>query len=218
MSLSSIKNSIVKCIISIFIVTLLAYAITSYALKYGTAFFIDSKGRMATAYHVVEGASKLFFFVDGKKYYATAVALDTYNDIAILQTNYKNNNYLSFSFAQRYGGIHIYGFPYIHNKISSFTGTDGKVVKFYKETIWFNGFMCQGNSGGPILDYTGSVLGLVTDGIVGTSRITGCYNEGYGPTSYAIKKLADRYRISIYANTPFDVINLKDVIVILYAN
>lgn len=143
----------------------------------GTGFFIDKLGYIATNYHVVENSKniEIEYVVDNKthNYSAKIIQSDPTNDLAILKiddslpTNIRTIPYGLKTRSSDVGtSVFTLGYPYAlsgmgkeikftDGKISSKTGLDGD-IRMYQTTTPIQG----GNSGGPLFDYDGNLIGI----------------------------------------------------------
>jgi putative serine protease PepD len=148
----------------------------------GTGFVVDSDGHIATAAHVVDGASSVTVtFQDGTTRTAKVLGSDNATDLAVLSVDPAGLNLhplqLGSSSALRIGDpIAAIGDPF-HYARSLSTG----VVSGVDRTIQApNGFtvahavqtdaaLNPGNSGGPVFDAGGKVIGVVDQIATGNS-------------------------------------------------
>jgi len=145
----------------------------------GSAFFVSADGLLMTNKHVVddEEASYTVFLNDGKKLSAKVVATDPTNDIALLQVEGRNYPYLEISDEDPILGQTVIA---IGNALGEFRntvsvgvvsglsrsivagGARGGVSEQLSRIIQTDAAVNQGNSGGPLLDLTGRVIGMNT--------------------------------------------------------
>lgn len=143
----------------------------------GTGFFIDKKGYIATNHHVINEAKSIQVTVNGKSYNADLVVADEQNDLAILKINdntfipLQNLNYNFKSETSDVGtSVIALGFPLTtllgeeikvtNGIISSKTGMKGDVTS-YQISVPIQ----PGNSGGPLFDNDGNLIGITSSGI-----------------------------------------------------
>lgn len=147
----------------------------------GSGFFLNSNGYIATNYHVVEGTTTLQanFTRNGKteSYPASIVVTDPQNDLAIIKIDDKS---FSGSAPLPYGlmtrtkdtGSEVFamGYPMADVMGSEVKFTDGKIssksgiggdVRVYQISVPIQ----PGNSGGPLFDMDGNVVGITSSGL-----------------------------------------------------
>ena len=180
----------------------------------GTGFFIDKKGYLATNYHVVENANEIEieFFKKGEKFIfpAEIIQSDKQNDISILKIkspNFKPFEKIPYFFKTDLSdvGSEVFslGFPMALNlmgkeikftdgKINSKTGIAGDITT-YQISVPIQ----PGNSGGPLFDYNGNLIGITSSGINRQLDIT--ENVNYAVKTIYLKNVIDvlDYKISL---------------------
>jgi len=135
----------------------------------GTGFALTSNGYIATNYHVINGADSVYVQnTKGESYKTSVIYIDPTYDIAILEVvdpNFKDTAPLPYTFkdAESDLGQDVFtiGFPreeavYGRGYLSSSTGFGGDTIA-YQVSIPVN----PGNSGGPVLDDNGNVIGVI---------------------------------------------------------
>ena len=141
----------------------------------GTAFHIGN-GEFLTAAHVVDSASTIQLRHGARRLAASRVGYDTATDIALLRANGAGVAALAFGDVSGIGPGHalaVAGYP------PSVSGTpsvaSGLLSKFVRDPSWGAGTYLQtdaavnpGNSGGPVFDRCGAVVGLVVAKLVHT--------------------------------------------------
>lgn len=144
----------------------------------GTGFFISNDGYLVTNYHVVEDAKVIDvqLTVNGKieKYSADVVVSDKINDLAILKItdkDFKMDKAVPFGlqFGSEDVGSEVFtmGYPlanvmgneikFTDGKISSKSGINGDIRMYQISTP-----IQPGNSGGPLFNAAGNVVGIVS--------------------------------------------------------
>lgn len=142
----------------------------------GSGFVIssnDTASYILTNYHVIDGVTDItVFFADGKSYDATLVGGEEENDIAVLKIDQGNLRpvVLGNSDAINVGeDVYAIGNPlgeltftftggYVSAKDRSVTMSDGTVMNMIQTDTAIN----SGNSGGPLFDKYGQVVGIVS--------------------------------------------------------
>ena len=139
----------------------------------GSGFVYDREGRIVTNYHVVEGAAQLqVTFTDGEVRDARLVGADPSNDLAVLEVTSGAGDpdplVLGDSDALEVGRFVVaIGHPFGLDQTLT-TGVVsglGRVIEspdqgFIGEIIQTDAAINQGNSGGPLLDLDGRVVGV----------------------------------------------------------
>jgi len=139
----------------------------------GAGVIINARGSILTALHVVEGADSIrVSFVDGTKSAATVISTDPDNDIAVLAPE-RNPEVIVPAVLGGGGAVgdEAYAVGHPLGYIGSLTagvisGLDRSVKvgdsKTLKGLIQFDAAVNPGNSGGPLLNRGGEVIGIVT--------------------------------------------------------
>jgi serine protease Do len=134
----------------------------------GTGFFVAPK-RVVTNHHVVSGCTKdiQVRYPDGRPYTATISGQDPNNDLVLLQTDMDNLSTATFEPEPRVGDqVATYGFPLSGVLSSSGNCTLGHVtslsgMKDDTRFLQMSTPVQPGNSGGALVDMSGSVVGVV---------------------------------------------------------
>jgi S1-C subfamily serine protease len=159
----------------------------------GTGFVVASDGRILTNDHVVESASSITVTLsNGKEHLATVVKTDASGDLAVLKidatgltalelgdssTVQAGQSVIAIGYA-----LDLKGSPTVTTGIVSSTGRTIQamdqngpmgqpVVRTYADAIQISAAINSGNSGGPLLDYSGRVIGISTAGVQGANNI-----------------------------------------------
>ncbi len=155
----------------------------------GSGFLISSDGYIVTNYHVVSGATTLKVITwDSQEHNATLVGGDAGNDLAVLKIEGDNFDYatLGNSNAMAVGDrVAAIGNP-LGELTSTLTvgyisatdravNTDGTYINMLQTDAAIN----SGNSGGPLFNMRGEVIGITTAKYSGTST-SGATIEGIG--------------------------------------
>jgi S1-C subfamily serine protease len=160
----------------------------------GTGFFVSRSGHIISNHHVIEGcdATKLTF--KGKEVVADVLAVDKMNDLAILKANLIPNQV--YSVATEDAGlledIIIAGYP-LGKKVSAAIKTSkGSVTALagygdnYSE-FQTDAALNQGNSGGPIMNQKGNVIGVA---VANYGKKAGVESFNFGIKSSTLKTFA----------------------------
>ncbi len=140
----------------------------------GSGFIVDDEGHVMTAAHVVQTADLVQVeFLDGTKVTAAVVASDPVKDVALLKLDRIPEGLqpakLGDSEKVRVGDeVFVIGAPYglTHTltvgHISARHSEDGAMGLVQAETFQTDAAINQGNSGGPMFNQRGEVIGIVS--------------------------------------------------------
>jgi serine protease Do len=135
----------------------------------GTGFFVTSNGTIITNAHVVENCSEIRVTADaGAEAIAKVAARDVRNDLALLSTSLTAKKVAAFRASVRLGeGVEAFGYPLTEflAKSGSFTlGNVSALVGIGEDSryLQISTPVQPGNSGGPLLDQSGNVVGVVS--------------------------------------------------------
>lgn len=135
----------------------------------GTGFFIDLHGRVLTSRHVVEGCVKVRVRHGDLVADATRKIIDQTNDLAVVETRFVPESIASFRTGRgiRPGdNVVAIGFPLqrvLAREAIVTTGTVSALAgpRNNRNLMQITAPVQKGNSGGPILDLGGNVVGIV---------------------------------------------------------
>ena len=175
---------------------------TRKASALGSGFIIDSKGIVITNNHVIKGAEDILVRVNGdKEYKAKIIGADPLSDIAVLQMETKDK-FIPIKFGNsdksRIGDwVIAIGNPFglggtvTAGIISARNRSIG--LSRYEDYIQTDASINQGNSGGPLFNMDGDVIGINT-AILGQS---GSIGIGFAIPSNSAKRVIDLSLIHI---------------------
>jgi hypothetical protein len=224
------------------VVTIKIYNKTGTHISSGSGFFIDAEGTLATAHHVIDGAYSIKIeMLDGTTHdIKNVVAFDENRDIALLRADLTyENDFLEIEKNGITPGETAYSFGsslgFLDGSFSS-----GVVASPLRETLVEEGGketylelqytapVSSGNSGGPILNSYGHVIGIVTYGYtIGNSLNFATYieelesldtsyertvNEFYLDTEYFYVKFLEERASELENNSSPETANLVDKI------
>lgn len=200
----------------------------------GTGFFISSDGLLITNEHVVCGTTASDLLIVGsneKTYTVEAVAADSSQDVAILKVNLNGDSIKTLKFANQDSPIKVgtevvaIGNPFGDNPGSVTRGIisgvgrnvtaqgscDGQnQLKDYEGVLQTDAAINAGNSGGPLLNMHGEVVG------VNSATLTGANNISYTIPFTTVTRVLQSYLknngeiISPYLGVSHNIIE-KDV-------
>jgi len=146
----------------------------------GTGFIVSTDGYILTNYHVVEAAHSRNMPInivmnDGSVYAATVVGFEAHSDVAVLKIDATGLTPVVFgdSDAIRVGQtVYAVGNPFsdfvytmtdgIVSALDRIVSVDGRTIN----TFQFSAAVNSGNSGGPIYNTFGEVIGIVTAKVI----------------------------------------------------
>jgi S1-C subfamily serine protease len=184
----------------------------------GSGFLLSSSGLIATNYHVIEKAKKIEVFgINGiidKSFIATVLIEDKINDLAILKldTNIIFDDSIKYTFKSTQASpgesVFVLGYPLIQSLgeevklttgvVSSKTGYKGDITRYQISAPVQNG-----NSGGPVFDSNGYLIGIIN------SKVMGAENVSYAIKSNYLKTLIESAQIETKLNDENNLLNLK---------
>ena len=151
------------------------------ATSLGSGFIIDKKGIVITNNHVIQGAEDIFVRVNGdKEYKAKVIGADPLSDVAVLEIiskeNFKPVKFGNSDNARIGDWVVAIGNPFglggtVTAGIISARNREIGLAR-YEDYIQTDASINQGNSGGPLFDLNGDVIGINT-AILGQSGSIG---------------------------------------------
>lgn len=160
----------------------------------GTGFFITNNGHLITNYHVVNGAKEITVFTEAKEELkATVIQSDPANDVALLQVEKKSVAIpLVPAFDTAKGEeVLTLGYPLVALQGQAQKATFGRVNALSGigndiRYVQIDTPIQPGNSGGPLLNARGEVVGVVTATLnqVATLKASGSLPQN---VNYAVK-------------------------------
>jgi len=135
----------------------------------GTGFFIDTAGTLITNYHVIEDCTEAHITIsDGGTYdVLKVVGYSVELDLALLSTSHQNSKAVSFRNSEVHTGETVYAL----GSSLGLTGTfsEGVISTAERELdgvkyIQTTAPISSGNSGGPLVDGEGKVVGITSAG------------------------------------------------------
>jgi uncharacterized protein len=157
----------------------------------GTAFFIGD-GALLTNAHVVKGCSGVNFVLAGQRMVAQVTARDEENDLALLRTATHSPAVAALRLSIRQGeAISAYGYPLPGLLASGGNLTTGNVTALSgigddSRFLQISAPVQPGNSGGPLLDGTGNVVGIVK-GKLDATKVASAIGDVPQNVNFAIK-------------------------------
>jgi len=147
----------------------------------GSGFIISPDGYILTNHHVAGNASKIVVtMTDGKRYDAEIIGSDMVSDVALLKINGENLPFLKLgnsddiitgewviAFGNPFGLFDLNARPtvtvgVVSNYGINFLHPDEPFNRIYRNMIQTDAAISSGNSGGPLLNALGEVIGMNT--------------------------------------------------------
>jgi S1-C subfamily serine protease len=183
----------------------------------GSGFILDKQGHILTNNHVIENAQRVeVTLADKHKYKATVVVVDKNHDLALLQINAPNLTPATLSestdlvVGQR---VYAIGNPFglsgtmtrgIISAIRSIRGPGGNPIE---DAIQTDAAVNPGNSGGPLLNSRGEVIGITT--LIANNGADQSSGIGFAiPINSAKQVLADFEKYGRIRSPSLDIITL----------
>ena len=134
----------------------------------GSGFAVTSDGYVVTNYHVIKGCSSVEIYIKGKTILSTIIDADLKNDLALIKGNFRPAYYypLRRTNPELLMDIFVAGFPFGFEISTPIKVTKGIVSSLSGignnySNIQIDAAIQPGNSGGPIIDEKGNVIGVV---------------------------------------------------------
>ncbi len=143
---------------------------TEETISTGSGFFINDLGFVVTNSHVVNGCREIYVILDDKKANSYIVINDVKNDLAVLKTGVEPASIAYFRSGRgiRAGeDVLAFGYPLQNVLSDELKGTKGMVnalsgMNNDTRMMQISAPVQPGNSGGPLLDQAGNIVGVVT--------------------------------------------------------
>ena len=133
----------------------------------GTGFFISKEGHIISNNHVVDVCHSVKIHHKGKIEIANIISRDRTNDLALLQINFQPNEIFGISNidASLLEDVYVAGYPFGKSVSSSIKVTKGVISGLSGlgdnyANLQIDAALQPGNSGGPIIDEYGNVVGV----------------------------------------------------------
>lgn len=152
---------------------------TKITYSIGTGFFVSYSGHVVTNEHVVRGCKKAVLRGTLPSVEATVLKVDAKNDLALLQTDAVPLDIATLSTSnlalKTNDRVMVIGYPGENSmtglyKVVESTVVSGQGPQGEAGWVQFKSSADHGNSGGPLLDATGNVIGVVQGHVILSSR------------------------------------------------
>ena len=177
----------------------------------GSGFFITGNGHILTNEHVIEGCKKITLNNEGQEMSAFLLASDSKNDLALLKVDVSPEDFykLSPQDAKLLDNVIIAGYP-LGKRVSSAVKTSkGSITSLAGYGDDYSNFQTdaalnQGNSGGPIIDASGGVIGVA---VANYGKKAGVESFNFGIKSSVVKAFIEANNISYLSSSQKELSN-----------
>jgi len=133
----------------------------------GSGFAVTADGHIITNHHVIDGCNHIDIIDKGKIIPANLISFDINNDLALLKSEFNPQHYFPLVRKNPYALMEIYvaGYPFGYDISTPIKITKGIVSSLAGlannfSQIQIDAAIQPGNSGGPIVDKNGNVVGV----------------------------------------------------------
>ncbi|MBO8131579.1 MAG: trypsin-like peptidase domain-containing protein [Candidatus Marinimicrobia bacterium] len=177
----------------------------------GSGFIISSNGYIVTNAHVIENAEKVVVsLVGGREFEAKIVGVDNLTDIALLKIDGKNFKYAKLGDSDDIivgEWVVALGNPFglfnvAHNPVATVGIVSGVDIDFgkqesgrvYQDMIQTDASINAGNSGGPLVNVNGEVIGINTFIFTGSALSEGSIGIGFAIPINRVKVVVEELK------------------------
>jgi serine protease Do len=166
----------------------------------GTAFVVHPDGYLVTCAHVVDGAEDLIVQLNGGAYKAIVIASDDEHDVALIRINARSLKPLPLADDRGVAlgeAVRVLGYPYsdvlgANLKVSQGI-VSGEIDDDGNRKFQIDAALNHGNSGGPVLNERGEVIGVASSGL----KDDHAEGVGFAAPTAAVAALLTAERLSI---------------------
>ncbi|CAB1060744.1 hypothetical protein D1BOALGB6SA_5511 [Olavius sp. associated proteobacterium Delta 1] len=171
----------------------------------GTGFFVTASGYAITNHHVIKDCERISARIDGLEREVILIASDETNDLALLRVSGDVNGFVKFRTQRRAElaePILVAGYPLKGLLGSNLNVTDGSISALSgigddHRLLQITAPVQLGNSGGPLLDHSGKVCGVVM-GKLDTAKVFKTTGDIPQNVNFAIKGVILRTFLDIH--------------------
>jgi len=151
-------------------VILLALTVTCSADGSGSGFMVRKEGYIVTNHHVIDGAKEIWVKIPGKTadFRASVVIDDSVHDLALLKIENELNPNSAFNVLAISGtepqvmdDVFVFGYPFGDMLGEEVSASHGQINAIRGGFLQIDATVNPGNSGGPVLNDRGEVIGVV---------------------------------------------------------
>jgi len=178
----------------------------------GTGFAV-SPSKLVTNQHVVEGCTTVEIHTPSGKRQGTVVAVDEVVDLALVQAVGLTSSYASVRASEARLGerVMVFGYPLAGTLTTKGNFTDGLIsglrgIDEDASRLQFTAPVQPGNSGGPLLDGSGEVIGVVVAKFdaIKAAKVTGdiAQNLNFAVSLQVLRGFLEDQKVAIPKSTP----------------
>ncbi len=182
----------------------------------GSGFFISADGWLITNYHVIEGATAVTLRLNNREYDAEIKGSDPSTDLALLKVAGENFDYLALGDSEslRVGDwVMAVGSPLAFDSSVSVGVVSGKgrslglsqATNSFENFIQTDAAINRGNSGGPLVNLAGEVIGI------STAMSYGAENIGFAVPVDTLRSVLPQLRESGRVRRGFLGVNVNNI-------
>src|SRR3972149_7396694 len=187
----------------------------------GSGFIISEDGYILTNDHVAGNATEITVtMTNGKHYKARIIGSDPVTDICLLKIDEKNLPFISFgnsndviigewviALGNPFGLFELNDKPTVTVGVISATGMNLEPInnRYYLNMLQTDAAINGGNSGGPLVNSLGEVIGMNTLIFTGGSGAQGNIGLGFAIPINKIKRIIDELKDTGKINRDFDI-------------
>jgi Trypsin-like peptidase domain len=145
-----------------------ALTVSGFADGVGSGFIVRKEGYIVTNHHVIENAKEIWVKIPGKSidFRASVATDDSVHDLALLKIEDASNTVfdtLQISGAESHvmDDIFVFGYPFGNMLGDEVSATHGQINAIRGGFLQIDASVNPGNSGGPVLNDRGEVVGVV---------------------------------------------------------
>ncbi|HLK42357.1 MAG TPA: trypsin-like peptidase domain-containing protein [Thermoleophilia bacterium] len=190
----------------------------------GTGFVIDTHGDIVTNDHVVAGGHSITVTIDGGHTFpATIVGQDPSTDVAVIKINAPASDLHPLTFAdsstvQVGDGVVAIGDPFglSDTTTAGIVSAVGRTIQSPNNRPIFDAIQTDaainhGNSGGPLLNAAGQVIGITSQIDTGGNASSGNVGIGFAVPSNTVKQVVDQIISTGHASHPYLGVDIETV-------
>lgn len=177
----------------------------------GSGFYINNNGYILTNNHVVEDCRRVTLSYNGKEINASIIATDSINDLAILKSNIKPSHFYKISSddPKLLDNVIIAGYPLGKRVSAAIKTSKGSVTSLAGYGDNYSNFQTdaalnQGNSGGPIIDENGNVIGVA---VANFGKQAGVESFNFGIKSSTVRTFINSNNVNFTPGSNYRVNN-----------